>query len=316
MKTIARFIFPVLVFLGGCCYGPSSPTVKLSYAAGYNFHDVVMSQYFFGWAILAILTAAFFVYSFISKKPKTYSAGKFTIKKGFGIFLAGVSIALVSLTYIIALQTVPAYIAVILLFQFTWIGVIFQAIAERRLPERKTVIAVIILIIGTLLASGVIGASVELDPFGVFFGFLSAIFYALYMFLLGRVEVNMHPLTRSFLIMTCALILLICIFSPSYFVSGVIFDGLWVYGIVLGSIGCAVPMFLFAVGAPKISTGAATILSSSELPASIICAMLILSETVSVVQWLGIILLFFGIAFPYIFKGKGVHGPAGGLSGN
>ncbi|MDO5844038.1 MAG: DMT family transporter [Methanocorpusculum sp.] len=316
MNPIARFIFPILVFLGGCCYGPSSPTIKLAYEAGYVFDDVVMSQYFFGWLILALLTLAFFVYGIITKKPKREIKSPFTIKKGFGIFLAGVSIALVSLTYVIALQTVPAYIAVILLFQFTWIGVIFQAIAERRLPEKKTVIAVIILIFGTLLASGIIGVSVELNPIGVFFGFLSAVFYALYMFLLGRVEVSMHPLNRSFLIMTCALILLICIFSPAYFVSGVIFDGLWTYGIILGSIGCAVPMFLFAVGAPKISTGAATILSSSELPASIICAMIILSEAVSVIQWIGIILLFFGIALPYIFKGKGIHGPAGGLSGN
>ncbi|MCQ2356304.1 MAG: hypothetical protein MJ014_04725 [Methanocorpusculum sp.] len=51
------------------------------------------------------------------------------------------------------------------------------------------------------------------------------------------------------------------------------------------------------------------LLSSSELPASIICAV-ILSEAVSWVQWVGIALIFFGIAYPYLGAGDATGTPS------
>ena len=289
--------FPFLVFLGGCCYGPSSPTIKLAYEAGFTANDVVMSQYFYGWLILLILIGAGFLRGSLHR---SMSSEPWTSKRLLRLFATGAAIALVSVCYCFSLQSVPASVSVILLFQFTWIGVIIQALVERKIPSRRTITAVVILIVGTILAAGLVGSTVLLTADGVIFGMLSALFYAIYMFLLGHTEPEMHPLTRSFVIMSCSLALLLCILSPAYIVSGTAFSGIWVYGVVLGLFGCALPMFLFSIGTPRISTGAATILSSSELPASIICAVLILSEAVSWVQWIGIALIFFGIAYPYL----------------
>lgn len=151
-----------------------------------------------------------------------------------------------------------------------------------------------LLIFGTVLAAGLVGTDVVLTVEGVGFGMLSALFYALYMFLLGHTEPEMHPLTRSFVIMFCSLALLLCILSPAYVVVGTTFSGIWVYGVILGLFGCALSMFLFSIGTSPVSTGAATILSSSELPASIICSVIILVEAVFWVQWVGIALIFFG----------------------
>ena len=74
------------------------------------------------------------------------------------------------------------------------------------------------------------------------------------------------------------------------------------FGLVIGSLGCAMPNFLFAIAVPKIPGELATILSSSELPASIICAVIIIAEAVTPMQWIGVVLLFFGIALPYLVK--------------
>lgn len=334
-------LFPILVFLGGCSFGPSSPMIKLAYAAGFSSQDVVMSQYFFGWLLIATLSLGFFLITMHKKKsmakhnenilepsnknisasdnknisqPKNENTSTPTNKKTWlktrvknirwknilGIIAVGFCIAMVSTCYMFALQTVPAHIAVILLFQYTWMDIIIEAIYMRKLPKISIVTSVIILIVGTLLASQVGLGAENLNPIGVLFGLGSALFYAIYIFLLGKVNVDIHPLTRSLAVLTFALIFLTCIFSPAYFTSGVIFDGLWKFGLILGSLGCGIPLFLFAIGTPKISTAAATILSSSELPASIICAVLILSEAVTALQWLGVFLLFFGIAYPYI----------------
>jgi drug/metabolite transporter (DMT)-like permease len=292
-------IFPLLVFLGGCCYGPSSPTIKLGYAAGFSWQDLVMSQYFYGWLILSIIIAGFYLFRCMTKKPAPDTGDpRPLIRRIPGVFLAGACIGLVSTCNCLSLQTVPAYISVILLFQFTWMGVLIQMITERKLPQQKMVISVIILVIGTFLAAGFAGLEGALDPAGVVFGLLSALFFALYMFLLGRVEIGMHPLNRSYLIISSSLVVLIFLLTPRYFTEGIFATGIWQYGIILGSIGCVVPMFLFAIATPRISTGMATILSSSELPATIICAVIILGESVSWIQYAGIALLFFGIAYP------------------
>ena len=294
-----HILFPLLVFLGGCSFGPSSSVIKMAYEAGFAANDVVMSQYFFGWIMMAILAGGLFA---VSAKRKQLSAPKLPRAKNIlGIGAVGISLALVSTCYIFALQTVPAHIAVILLFQYTWMDIILEALYTRKLPQISITTSVLILIAGTLLAAGVGAGAEHLDPMGILLGLGSALFYAIYIFLLGKVDVEIHPITRSFCILSFALLFLICIFSPAYFTSGVLADGIWKYGILIGILGCAVPSFFFAIGTPKISTGAATILSSSELPAGIICSVLILSEAVTALQWVGVILLFFGIAFPYLW---------------
>lgn len=295
-----HILFPLLVFLGGCSFGPSSSVIKMAYEAGFAANDVVMSQYLFGWMMMAVLAGGLFAASAARKKaaaPKLPRA-----KNVIGIGAVGISIALVSTCYIFALQTVPAHIAVILLFQYTWMDIILEALHTRKLPHISIVTSVLILVAGTLLAAGVGAGAEHLDPIGILFGIGSAFFYAIYIFLLGKVDVEVHPITRSFCILSFALLFLICIFTPAYFTSGVLADGLWKYGILIGILGCAIPSFFFAIGTPKISTGAATILSSSELPAGIICSVIILSEAVTPLQWTGVVLLFFGIAFPYLWE--------------
>ena len=295
-----HILFPLLVFLGGCSFGPSSSVIKMAYEAGFAANDVVMSQYLFGWMMMAVLAGGLFAASAARKKaaaPKLPRA-----KNVIGIGAVGISIALVSTCYIFALQTGPAHIAVILLFQYTWMDIILEALYTRKLPHISIVTSVLILVAGTLLAAGVGAGAEHLDPVGILFGIGSAFFYAIYILLLGKVDVEVHPITRSFCILSFALLFLICIFTPAYFTSGVLADGLWKYGILIGILGCAIPSFFFAIGTPKISTGAATILSSSELPAGIICSVIILSEAVTPLQWAGVVLLFFGIAFPYLWE--------------
>lgn len=54
--------------------------------------------------------------------------------------------------YGFAVEQLPASIAIVLLFQFTWIGVILEAVVDRKLPSREKVISMVILLIGTVLA--------------------------------------------------------------------------------------------------------------------------------------------------------------------
>ncbi|MBP5083656.1 MAG: EamA family transporter, partial [Methanomicrobium sp.] len=102
-----------------------------------------------------------------------------------------------------------------------------------------------------------------------------------------------------------ALLSILAIFGLSLAENAAQIDtGLFRYALIIGLFGCAIPMFFFAIGTPKIPTGAATILSSSELPATIICAVIIIHESVTAFQWVGVGLIFLGIAYPYLAEIK------------
>jgi len=298
---LETLLFPIIVFLGGCCFGPSGSTIKLAYAEGYNTSDVIMSQYFFGWLCMLFILGMYLVIKVM--RGKFHRPKRPTIKTVILLVVAGITTALTTTFYMLALQSAPAYISVILLFQYTWMGIIIEAIHTRKLPRIYMVISLVILIVASFLAVGVGTGAEYLDWKGILFGLLSAVAYSVYITILGKIDSSYSPITRSFLVLSIALAALTLILSPSYYVSGIILEGgLWRYGLIIGIIGCAMPSFLFSIGTPKLSAGAATILSSSELPASIICSVIILSEAVSWLQWIGVVLMFFGIAFPYLWE--------------
>jgi drug/metabolite transporter (DMT)-like permease len=251
------------------------------------------SQYFFGWCLM--LT---FVPFFEVKRLSLKSCG--------GVLLVGLSICLTSIFYGIAVERLPASIAIVLLFQFIWIGVILEAITRRVFPEKSKIIALVILLAGTLLASGVFQNSNkgEITTIGIVYGLLSAFFFALYIYLSGRVLTDVSAIKRSFYITMSIMIFLLIIYSPSFLFSGAISEGLWKYGILLGVFGTMIPITFFAIGIPKVGVGMGTILGGAELPAAVIAAQIILKEEVLLLQWVGILLILVGIILPLVRKGS------------
>ncbi|MGE7822654.1 EamA family transporter [Paenibacillus sp. NPDC093718] len=281
------------VFLGACCFGILSTVVKLAYQEGFLFQEVMISQFGTGWLILLLLMLFF-------------GRQKVTGKQFLRLAGVGLCTCLTGVTYYLALQSIPASIAVVLLFQFTWIGVIIEAIVKRQWPDKPTVISVIILFVGTIMAGGIMGAGeIQLNWKGTLLGLTAALMMALFVFFSGRVETQMSPITRSFYISTGGLILLTILFTPKVYTKISLFDnGLWLFGLILGVFGVVLPVLLFALGAPKISTGLATILGAGELPVAVIASVLVLSEQVTSLQWIGVIVILLGIAYPQMAAQK------------
>ena len=293
-KTLYYSLF---VFLGGCSYGVLSTFVKKAYEKGFVFQDVIQSQFFFGWVILLLLMLLF-------------SRNRVTKKQMFTLMLVGITTSLTGMFYYLSLQTIQASLAIILLFQFTWVGVLIESIVNRTLPSKEKVISVIILFIGTLLSGGFFGSeSFYWEKNGVFFGLCSAITFALFIFFSGRVETNVPTITRSFMMTSGALLFLFIILTPSFLINGSLSDGLWLYGVPLGVFGVVLPVLFFAYGAPKINSGLATILGASELPVAVIMSMLVLHEAVTFLQWVGVFIILVGIALPQfnVLKKQPLH---------
>ncbi|APH03758.1 EamA family transporter [Bacillus weihaiensis] len=286
--------YSLYVLLGACSYGLLSVLVKLAYQEGFKIDEVIGSQYLFGFFFILI--------------PFIFLKKKVTLKEGVMLAIAGTTTSLTGLLYAKSLETIPASIAIVLLFQFTWIGIVLDIIISRKWPDKEKLISVVILFLGTILASG--GLTNKLFMYeisGIIYGLLSAVSFALFIVFSGRVAVTQTSIVRSFFMSTGALLFVLLLFSPDFMFNGSLGEGLWVYGALLGFFGVLLPVLLFSIGTPKIGGGLATIIGAAELPTAVIASALILNEHVSFIQVIGVIIILIGVAFPQLqyMKAKG-----------
>lgn len=289
---LKKWNYALIVFLGGCCYGILSTFVKLAYAAGFSVAKVTGAQYLFGTLITWILVL-------FTRKYKV------TRVQAIKLLLSGIPFGLTGIFYYQALQTINASLAIILLFQFVWIGTLFETIIYKKKPTLEKVIAIIILLFGSILAGGVsLEGGMNLSWQGAGWGLLSAFTFATFIFLSGSVGKNTAPLLKSGLLSAGGLFVVFLVFPPVYLVDIPTLIGVAPYGLLLGIFGAVLPPLLYSIGMPQIGPGLGTILTASELPVAVSMSALVLGEHVGMLQWIGVALILGGIAFSNVQLSK------------
>ncbi|MDQ0342710.1 drug/metabolite transporter (DMT)-like permease [Lederbergia wuyishanensis] len=213
------------------------------------------------------------------------------------MMITGCFIGLTSIFYYGAMQYLPASLAIILMFQFVWIGILLEWIFSKIKPAPVTVLSIVLILIGVFFASNILNGSIQGLPFkGFLFGILSAFTYAGFIFFSGKVAINVDPWTRTSLMATGSTILVLALFMRDIPSVLPLETNLLTTAVGVSLFGAVLPPLFFAVGAPQVSGGIANILTSIELPVAILSASLILSETITPIQWLGTAIILAAIA--------------------
>jgi len=209
-------------------------------------------------------------------------------------------VGLTGCLYYASLQHQGAALAVVLLFQFTWMGVLVEAVQRRALPSREKLASLGVLAAGTLLASGVAeGSAGSLSAVGLGLGLLSAVSYTAVILGSGRVALAVDPFVRSAWMVTGGLLVALAVFPPAFLVDGSLLQGgLWPWGLALGFLGMVVPTVCFARGMPQVGAGLGAILGAAELPTATLLATAVLGEQMTALRWTGVLLVLVGVALP------------------
>jgi len=282
--------YALIVFLGGCCYGVLSTFVKLAYTAGFTVKEVTGSQFLLGTLIIWLI-------ALFSKKKKLSLPiiGK--------LLLSGIPVGLTGVFYYQSLQTLDASLAIIFLFQFVWIGTFVDWIVFKKIPTTGKMASIGILIIGSVLAAGIITAGgIELSWQGTVWGLLSALSYTTLIFLSSSIEKDTPPVQKSALLSTGGLITVLLVFQPTNLFHLPVIMGVAPYGLFLGLLGVALPPLLFSIGMKHTGPSLGTILTASELPIAVILSALVLAENIALSQWFGVVLILGGIVAANVKK--------------
>ncbi|GKW45574.1 DMT family transporter [Planococcus sp. NCCP-2050] len=286
-----NWIYPVMVVVAASCYGVLSTIIKVAMSHGFTTAEAVTSQYFTGFVLAAILFAV--------------TQRSLPRLRGWKILvLSGSFTAATGMVYSHSLNYLPASLAVVLLFQFTWIGMFMDCIANRRWLKRIEVISLLILFGGTILAAGVIDADLSGIPWqGWAWGIGAAFCFSAFMFVNGKQIEGMDTTTRLFYVSLAAALVIAVFQTPEIIWNGTFFgEGLWIYGLLLGFFGIIMPIYFFSIAVPHVGSGLASILSAMELPVAVIASVIILSESLTVLQIVGIFVVLTGMVLPSMFN--------------
>ena len=285
----------LFVAFGASSYGMLASFVKMAYKQGFTTAEVTISQYVF--AIICLLVINFFI-------KNTQTATK---KNIFKLILSGTSMGFTSVLYYLCVKYINASIAVVLLMQSVWIGVLIEAFISKKVPSFAKIIAVVFVLFGTALATSIFGSEIKFDFNGFLFGFLAAVSFSITLYSTNSVAKELNAFKRSLFMLfgggTIVLIFsLLTQLLPTYFdlhligeefISIKTFDAsiLYTWGILLSVFGTVLPPILLNKGFPLTGVGLGSIVSAVELPVSVTFAFIFLQEQVLFSQWIGIAII-------------------------
>ncbi|HEX7673822.1 MAG TPA: DMT family transporter [Bdellovibrio sp.] len=291
----------LFILIGSSSYGMLSTFVKLSYKQGYTTAEVTGAQFVIGAFVVSLL--ALFL-------PK--NAAKATFSDKWKLMVTGTTTGLTSVLYYVSVKYIAASIAVVLLMQSVWLGVVFESLFKKTWPTLDKVIAVVLVLVGTVLATNALDtASTQLDIRGFIFGILAAISFSGTMMSTGSVASHLPSVKRSqFMLFGGGLVVLVFAFmtqlGPRYFGIEILssdfiqnkpfeFSIFWTYGLFVAVFGTILPPIMLNKGFPITGVALGSIISSMELPFATLIAFALLGEHIGRVQLLGVGLILFSV---------------------
>src|SRR5574343_10270 len=284
-NNIIKGVF--LVALGATSYGMLATFVKLAYKEDFTTAEVTSSQFIYG--IIGIL-----IINLFQRTKNKNTAVKASPKNILHLMLAGTSLGMTSVFYYLAVKYIPVSIGIVLLMQTVWMGVLLEWFLDKKAPSLQKIISVGIVLVGTILATNILKSEIELDWRGIVWGMLAAASFTTTMFTANKIALGVSSAQRS-LYMLLGGAVIVFGFSIATQVTPFNLNIFKDYGIFLALFGTIIPPLLMNAGFPHTGLGLGSIVSSLELPVSVMMAFMILNEQVVALQWIGIILIIMAI---------------------
>lgn len=287
---MTRYIF--MVFAGACSFGILSTFVKLAYREGYSAAGISFSQAFAGFLVLFVLQLVF-------GREKGF-------KGALPVFLTGAAIGLTTFFYYVSVVYIPASLAIVLLMQCTWMGILLDWVLFKKRPAGVQGFVTLLILAGTVLASGAFtNALTDISLKGVLYALASAFCYAGFIVANSRTGQQMETLKKSTFIMMGSVLSIFIVNAHQLTVVEHFDWGILKWALFLSLFGTIIPPVLFAKGIPKIGAGISAVVMTAELPVAVICSHIVLQEPVGWVQWIGVMIMLLAIVLLHVWKEKG-----------
>lgn len=273
------------VLLSALCFGTAAIIIKIAYMLGLSPWQIMLLQYIIASCLLLLGGAIFYRQIFkVSKKqliPLSLE-GLF----GFSTWAC----------FYLALQQITAAQSAILLYTYPILVALGTVVFFREKIKFTYLLALGMTVLGTTLASGLTWQDiVSIKGLGIFWGLGAALSYALFNIYGQYILKDIKPWTVTFYVQVLSTLLLIIFRLPDVIALGnTHFKGL-VITFLLATACTIIPFYLLLIGIRYIGAKKTSIISTFELPTTILLAYLILREPFFWLQVIGGVLIFTSI---------------------
>lgn len=269
--------------VAGISYGLAGTVSQLFAAQGLSVGNITVVQFVASAIILAVPVII---------RYHDFPSAKDTVKLlVVGLFQPGSAIC-----YYTAISMLTVGQAVAMQFQYVWIAVVIQCIAERVAPKKMAVISSLLIVFGTIFGSGIAdevmsGSGGGLSLLGLAVGGACAICYAVFIYFNGRVATDTHPITRSFIISLSGVVLSSILYPGTY--ADMVADPMAFIpcGVVMGCLTLLIPVMCLSFAGRQLDGGTVAMLTALELPAAAFSGFLVLGDALSGFVVFGILVI-------------------------
>lgn len=284
MSALKR-LAPIMVALGAISYGVPATLFKLANRAGVESGPLLFWSFLSSAIVLTII-------QLVHGQPLHQQTAD---RRQIGwVLLAGTASGFTNTFYMLALQTIPVAVAAVMLMQSVWLSVLLGALVQHRRPTRMQVLSIIVVLIGTVLAADLLPVTAPIAWSGLGLSFLAAVAYAVTIQATASLGNQLQPLTKTWLLGLGALGLITVVWGPQLLTTPVTLAAIK-WGGITAFFSLVLPLACYSFFMPQLALGVGPILSSLELPASIVVAYLVLREPVSGWQLVGVGLIILAV---------------------
>ncbi len=283
--STGRFIGYVMVMSASILFGFNGNLSRLLFNAGISPVTLVEFRMLIGGACLLVVL--------IGWRRRGLKLPRRSIP---WIIAFGLSLALVTYTYFVAISRLPIAVALVIQFSASAWMALGEAIWRRHIPSLYVLCAIVLTLGGVLLLTGVWHQSLNgLDSIGLLFALLSLVTYIAYLLLGRRVGRELPPMTATTYGAIVAGIFWLVVQPPWTIPASTFFGYHFLLIIVVGTVGMAIPFSLVLGSLRCLDATRVGIASMLELVAAGIIAYFWLAQLLDVWQILGGCLVMAGI---------------------
>lgn len=208
----------------------------------------------------------------------------------------GLSLALVTYFYFVAISRLPLAVALIIQFSAaTWMA-LAEALWRRRLPSWPVCVAIVFSLSGVVLLTGLWNQHLNgLDPIGIIYANLAVIAYIAYLLLGRRIGRNIPALSATTYGALVASVFWLIVQPPWSIPASTWQPGHLVLIVLVGIFGMAIPFSLILGSLRRLDATRVGIASMTELVAGAVIAYFFLHQQLSLWQIIGCLIVLVGI---------------------
>lgn len=282
----SKIIPSMAALAAGLAYGLGGTFNKMIAESGFAVGHIAIEQFLIASAILAVVTLVLY-----RRIP--------SLSVCLRLIAAGAFLGATTLFLYYAISELSVGQAVAIQFQYVWITLAIQCVVEKRRPNSWVVACALIIIVGSLMGSGLVdefvsGELQSVSAIGLIFAVACSVSYSCFMYLNSKIAVNEPPLMRT-LFLALGGTAVVSIATPNFYMGACDIVGLAPGGLLMALIAVVFPCACLGLASRTLPGGLVAVLTADELPGAVFSGFLLLGETITPLIIIGVLLICGGI---------------------